>query len=1113
VDEATTSKTLATMDASNAFNSPERADTQRQVARIGQLHGIWSFLYGGTDPEMLVQGAPIGSELMRSERGTQQGRPSSVDAFALTLQPILRDIAAAFPTIKVRAFVDDVTFVAANQHDVMAAIRMYRIRVEEIGISLNLRKCECMPITRGMSSVDMIDRMQRIVRNELQQQEQQQQQDASDAATAIPAVSAMLMRHFGSADVDGLFGFVNAFARPKVIKLLGARVGLTHDEESAAIYKAEIGRRDTMIRRLTMMQSPQGFAILRRCFVLALTYTARVNPPESTAATLAKFDCSTVGLVEHWACTPFDERARMVAMLPTAQGGLGLPRMSVIAAAAYACSLAIAGPGRRPVQTKQRELVAALTERMADEACERMPGLEQYLQHRRNRGVDALFANPTIRVNANAFGAALRRAAGAPLMSMRGRTTTCPGCNRDFGDHEVLEHFAGCACVRVQNAGRRHNAIVAQLRLFFKMAGWSVDEEEPRDLWTYACRANAEVKIPHESFAHHKLSCTSCRGTTPLCGGPDIRRSCPTTGRRIVDDFTAITALARSNIGKTLQALFDAAEKEKAAKYGKVAAETGHELVTLAATSDGHLSPTLAATIARAAKDACVDPAIWQNRLSALIAAISGEMIYNAEARVARPPDRNFATVTAVRAAMASAEPAIAAAQKHLRECVDRPEVAAENATLRALANIVVNAEMRKAEEERERANREVQRQVNAAFAEEPRQQPPVTAPLQSQQPQQQQQQAPASQPPPQPRTAQPAASGPQPQTRTRSRTPTPQQQQARQPSPPPPPRTTPSTTAGTALDENAAAPPRPEAAHMPPRTRAPTPPPPPTATSDGPHIGETAAANPTPKPPIGDAADIAPPPPRPPAPPPEPTKPREPQRPANRGAPEMPAPRSTHGGGAAAAATASAPATAASTRLRERIANAAKTWREATAAMKSGGRAEWPREREADVLNLAFSEGWAANPGTRCPITSARHRRDGFHTWAGVEIRFNDPAWQAATRSFVDAGVATRTNNTEINLNPTGTLEEPMRAAVNEARDALYAFVAAKRATSEYFAANAEAYRAAGARNGGGAVPRFDFAAATKTAAAEQLYSFRFPEERLVEVVETATATAARTM
>lgn len=76
-----------------------------------------------------------------SQRGTRQGSALGGFFFCVALQPVLDKVVTQFPTVEVRAYVDDVTLVG-KADDVARAFELYERECKKFGLEMNRAKCE-----------------------------------------------------------------------------------------------------------------------------------------------------------------------------------------------------------------------------------------------------------------------------------------------------------------------------------------------------------------------------------------------------------------------------------------------------------------------------------------------------------------------------------------------------------------------------------------------------------------------------------------------------------------------------------------------------------------------------------------------------------------------------------------------------------------------------------------------------------------------------------------------------------------------------------------------------------------------------------------------------------
>jgi hypothetical protein len=416
--ERASGATVITLDAKNAFNAVSRRAIRDTLGAMPALAGMWplfGLLYAGRSALHLPNGSTI-----YSEEGVRQGDVFGPALFALVVQPILERCSATHPTVKLKAFLDDISL---SSQDLPALAQAFAWLVPElaaIGLQLNPGKCFVLGPTPAISD---------------------------DLAAALGIASASTWDK-----------------APGAIRLLGALLGPDDVVRPALVMLAM--KQCELLPRLASLTPDEAYALLRFCAVPRFTFFARVHPPEICGEACSVFDdaimreLARIAEVAPSALAPGTPHAEL-AGLPMPLGGLGIRSISSIAPQAYLAS-------SRPEGDSQEVLTMAIDAATAARLAQgELGGL---LAANRPAATRLIFAQPeedTPTWGKGLFAVALQMRLGLTHRATcmpAGTTALLCDCGLSLKTHEWADHVCGCTKRQGYNASARAadvNALVA----------------------------------------------------------------------------------------------------------------------------------------------------------------------------------------------------------------------------------------------------------------------------------------------------------------------------------------------------------------------------------------------------------------------------------------------------------------------------------------------------------------------------------------------------------------------------------------------------------------------------------------------------------------------------
>ena len=283
-------KVLVKLDFANAFNSVQRDAVLQQVVDHFPALSRWA-TWCYRQPTRLQ----FGDRVLSSSSGVQQGDPLGPLLFAAALQPLARELRSRPLDLAIH-FLDD-GVLAGDLAAVSAALTEVQLRAAEIGLVLNLSKCEVVVF----GAVD-------------------------ETTLRAHFPNAFLQNPDGSGKVLRNFEF------------LGAAIGdAAYIQAHTAARTAKAGE---LLDMLADLEDPQvGLRLLRACGLFSDDHSMRCNPAMAQVAALTSFDdmvrrCFSGLTGIHATAAQWGQAARGFA-----QAGLGLRSCATHAPAAYLASL------------------------------------------------------------------------------------------------------------------------------------------------------------------------------------------------------------------------------------------------------------------------------------------------------------------------------------------------------------------------------------------------------------------------------------------------------------------------------------------------------------------------------------------------------------------------------------------------------------------------------------------------------------------------------------------------------------------------------------------------------------------------------------------------------
>ena len=271
-------QSVVSVDFSNAFNTVSRTLIANEVSKYPKMVPLFDLLYA-TPSDLYWR-----NEVITSSQGTRQGDVLGPALFSLAINPVLLKVRRAFPSVRVLAYMDDVTLMSLDIPSLKKAFALLIKEAAAIGLVLNRTK-----------------------------------------TIAYGPTSAGVASELGIKDA------------PLGFKCLGAWI--SHDARSIEDFlSAAVVRHIPFFKLISKLEPEIAFAILRFCGWPRLIYLCRTM--DNMGQHAEDFDTLTTDTFLEIARIGSALDAFQMAMvhLPLKSGGLGLRAYATLAPQCYAAS-------------------------------------------------------------------------------------------------------------------------------------------------------------------------------------------------------------------------------------------------------------------------------------------------------------------------------------------------------------------------------------------------------------------------------------------------------------------------------------------------------------------------------------------------------------------------------------------------------------------------------------------------------------------------------------------------------------------------------------------------------------------------------------------------------
>lgn len=396
-----------TLDATNAFNSMFRSSIAATLYSDKGFSILWSFFAYVYEEEgvLLLRIDGIEYQLTSSD-GTRQGDVLGALLFCIGLHPHLVRLSKQFPSIKVKAFMDDIN-AWGPPSVLMDFYRAATVELAQCGLSLNNKSTVFLPHDFVLPD------------------------DLSDQLT-VDYRGVKILGTMRSRDR----AFVGAWLNNKVTK------------------------HDTLFRRLKLLPPNTATTLLREATLPRLNFLLRTHEPELTQTLAGTFDAQVTATLEHIlnrTSSEWSDETVLLLQLPEREGGAGFTRTSHIRDCAFNGAR---DDVFRPVGGMDQAARSATLFNQWNAQIDAMGDCER--GHRKATSLDhsgLWLHNRSTPFSEHAFRAALRFRVALPVRFLA-TSTVCPGCTTTYDrPRELQEHLPSCARLRRFNSATTHHSV------------------------------------------------------------------------------------------------------------------------------------------------------------------------------------------------------------------------------------------------------------------------------------------------------------------------------------------------------------------------------------------------------------------------------------------------------------------------------------------------------------------------------------------------------------------------------------------------------------------------------------------------------------------------------
>jgi hypothetical protein len=402
------------VDGTNAFNAFIRQFAANALFAEPDLASLWpSFRIHYASESTL----DFGGHILRATGGSSQGDPPASLYFCLAVQPLLNDLKARYPTVRIKAIIDDINIQGPSTDAVNCFIEL-RAKLATIGLQVNMRK------TRVYSQ---------------------------DIATAERAAAHLGIHH----ERDGL-------------SLLGAFVSGNREWIRQQLLK-KADSYDSFFENLALLPPPAAFPMLQTCVVSKWTYVARTHSYDVARDAHCAFDNKVRQAFRRMtACGELSVASNYALHLPMREGGLGLPSFELIGGLAYAAS-------RNSNVGGTQEMLTIQHDHKVIEQLHTIPGWAEWLMANRKDG-SSLWIRACKQIH-NSPGYASALLLRIRAFDVASPSAVCPHCKVQQEGFLMLSHILGCARQKGIGPATRHSAVLTEVIAAARTAGLPVVRE------------------------------------------------------------------------------------------------------------------------------------------------------------------------------------------------------------------------------------------------------------------------------------------------------------------------------------------------------------------------------------------------------------------------------------------------------------------------------------------------------------------------------------------------------------------------------------------------------------------------------------------------------------